>query len=138
MGEETQTPVVPMDRLAKIYLKIRSAKETLTKEYETKLDELEQQRKLVANAIKDQMQMAGNLKSVRTDYGTVVLSKKTRYWTQDWDSFKDFIITHNAIDLMEKRIAQKNMADFLEQNPGTVPPGLNADTEYVVSVRRSN
>jgi hypothetical protein len=66
----------------------------------------------------------------------VILATKTRYYTQDWSSFKDFILEHDAVDLLEKRIAQSNMAQFLEQNPGLVPPGLNSDTEYDVTVRR--
>jgi hypothetical protein len=28
------------------------------------------------------------------------------------------------------------MAQFLEENPDIVPPGLNSDTEYQISVRK--
>jgi len=38
--------------------------------------------------------------------------------------------------LLEKRIAQGNMAKFLEENPGLLPPGLNSNTEYGISVRK--
>jgi len=74
--------------------------------------------------------------SVRTAQGTVVLSVKTRYNTQDWDSFKKFVVEHDAVDLLEKRIAQTNMSQFLEENPGLVPPGLNSSSEYDISVRK--
>ena len=127
--------VMPMDKLAKIYIKIRTAKQEKTKVYEAELEELVEQLKVISNAMKDQMQAAG-VKSVRTDYGTAVLSQKTRYWTGDWDAFKTFVKENDALDLFEKRIAQTNMSKFLEENPGTVPPGLNADSEYVVSVRK--
>jgi hypothetical protein len=66
----------------------------------------------------------------------VVLSTKTRFNTNDWDSFKQFILAHEAVDLLEKRIAQGNMATFLEENPGLVPPGLNSHSEYAISVRK--
>jgi hypothetical protein len=89
----------------------------------------------VANAMKDQMKTMG-VTSVRTSEGTVVLSVSTRYNTQDWDSFKKFVVEHDAVDLLEKRIAQGNMRQFLEENPGTVPPGLNSNSEYSVSVRK--
>jgi hypothetical protein len=89
----------------------------------------------VKTALKDQMLVMG-VSSVRTENGTVVLSTKTRYNTQDWDSFKEFIKEHDAIDLLEKRIAQTNMGTFLEENPGVVPPGLNSMTEYAISVRK--
>ena len=74
--------------------------------------------------------------SVRTTEGTAVMSVKTRYYTQDWDSFKQFVIDNHALELFEKRIAQSNMAQFLEENPGVVPPGLNSASEYDISVRK--
>jgi hypothetical protein len=43
---------------------------------------------------------------------------------------------HDALDLFEKRIAQLNMKQFLEENPGVVPPGLNSNSEYDISVRK--
>lgn len=127
--------VVPMDRLAKVYLKIRAAKQELTQEYEVDLSVLEAQESEIKNAMKAQMLALGS-KSIRTDAGTVMLGQKTRYHTQDWGSFKEFVIQNDALDLLERRIAQTNMAKFLEENPGLVPPGLNSDTEYQVSVRK--
>jgi hypothetical protein len=40
------------------------------------------------------------------------------------------------VDLLEKRIAQINMAHFLEENPTIVPPGLNSTTEYDITVTK--
>jgi hypothetical protein len=85
--------------------------------------------------MRDQMKALGS-KSVKTEYGTVMLGVKTRYSTQDWDAFKDFCISNNTIDLLERRIAQRNMAKWLEDNPEDVPPGLNSDSEYEVTVRK--
>ena len=126
---------VPMDKLAKIYRKMQAKIQELTTEYDTAVEAIKTQQEAVKNALKDQMLVMG-VNSVRTDNGTVVLSTKTRYNTQDWDSFKEFIKEHDALDLLEKRIAQTNMATFLEDNPGVVPPGLNSVTEYQVSARK--
>jgi len=86
--------------------------------------------------MKDQL-LAMGATSSRTDSGTVILSQKTRYYAQDWDAMKDFIREHDALDLFEKRLAQKNVEQFLSDNPGVVPPGLQSQTEYDVSVRRA-
>lgn len=126
---------IPMDRLAKVYIKIRSKMQLLTKEYEAALADLQSQRDEIANVMRESMKAQG-LKSVRTDYGTVIMAVKTRYDTQDWDSFKQFVVEHNAVDLLERRIAQKNMAKFLEDNPELVPPGLNSESKYEVTVRK--
>jgi hypothetical protein len=80
--------------------------------------------------------MSSGLKSVRTDEGTIILGTKTRYTTHDWDSFKQFVLEHEVLDLFERRIAQGNMKQFLEENPTLVPPGLNSDSEYTITVRK--
>lgn len=126
---------IPLDKLAKVYRKMRDQISELTKEYDTQVEILKAQQDEIKNAMKEQMQALG-VTSVRTDQGTVVLSVKTRYSTADWDSFKKFVIEHEALDLFEKRIAQTNMKQFLDENPGVVPPGLNSNSEYDVSVRK--
>lgn len=133
--ETVEQASVPMDKLAKVYRKMAARIQELTREYETQVEAIKAQQDAVKIALKDQMLKLG-VSSVRTDQGTVVLSTTTRYNTQDWDSFKEFVKEHDAVDLLEKRIAQTNMRTFLEENPGLVPPGLNSMTEYNVSVRK--
>lgn len=134
-AEAAALAAVPMDKLAKVYRKMAARIQALTTEYDAAVEEIKRQQDAVKTALKDQMLVMG-VSSVRTDNGTVVLSTKTRYNTQDWDSFKEFIKQYDAIDLLEKRIAQTNMGTFLEENPGVVPPGLNSMTEYAISVRK--
>ena len=133
--ESKELAAIPMDKLAKVYRKMAARIQELTQAYENEVEELKRQQDTVKIALKDQM-LALGVSSVRTDQGTVVLSTKTRYNTQDWDSFKEFIKEHDALDLLEKRIAQTNMSTFLEENPGLVPPGLNSVSEYAISVRK--
>lgn len=130
-----QEEAVPLDKLTRVYMKMRAKIQEIEAEYEAKIDSLKEQQKEVKNAIKDLMLAQGS-KSVRTDYGTVLLTEKTRFYTQDWDSFKTFVVEQDAVDLLERRIHQSNMAKFLEENPSLLPPGLNSDTEFDVSVRK--
>ena len=127
--------VIPLDKLAKVYRKIYARVQELTQQYESEIEELKAKQDEIKSAMKDQM-MALGTNSVRTPEGTIILSQKTRYYTDDWDSFKTFVVEHDALDLFEKRIAQKNMATFLEENPGVVPAGLNSMSEYAVTVRK--
>jgi hypothetical protein len=135
MSEEQVAAPIPLDKLAKIYRKVRGKIAELTQEYDTQVELLKGQQDEIKNAMKDQMKALG-VTSVRTPEGTVVLSVKTRYSTQDWDEFKKFILANEALELLEKRIAQTNMAQFLEENPGSMPPGLNSSSEYDISVRK--
>jgi len=44
------------------------------------------------------------------------------------------VLEHQVVDLLENRIAQSNMAQFLEENPGVLPPGLNSVTGFDIRV----
>jgi phage tail tape-measure protein len=122
---------VTVDKLVRMYMKMRAAVQQL----DAQIEGIKEQQQQVKNAIKDQMRSTG-AKSMKTDHGTVSLVEKTRFYTNDWDSFKKFVIDNDAIDLLEKRIAQTNMKVFLEENPTMVPPGLNSESEFDISVRK--
>jgi hypothetical protein len=111
--------------------------DVVQKEFDTQLETLAAQLEEVKMEIKEQMKAQG-AKSVKTDFGTLSLVTKTRYSTTDWDSFKTFIVEHEVVDLLEKRIAQLNMAKFLEENPGLVPPGLNSNTEFEIKLYKAS
>lgn len=132
---EATIELVPLDKLAKIYRKIKAEIDLLTQEYDDKIERLKAQQDEVRFAMKDQMRAMG-VNSVRTANGTVSMVTKTRYTTQDWDSFKKFVVEHDVVDLLQKSIAQTNMARFLEENPGLVPPGLNSTSEFEIRVTK--
>ena len=135
MSKDTDEEKVPLDKLAKIYRKIRDKKGALQTAFDTEMAALDEQLSVLSGSMKDQMLEAG-VTSVRTPEGTVILSTKTRYTVSDWDAFKGFVVEHDALDLFEKRVAQTNMANFLKENPETVVPSLSSNSEYSVSVRK--
>lgn len=134
-GNVSATEAPPIDKLAMVYRKITAKIQEITQTRDNEIEQLEAQRNMVKDKIKAMM-LELKVSSVKTDQGTVVLATKTRYNTQDWDAFKQFVLEHEAVDLLEKRIAQSNMSQFLNENPGVVPPGLNSTTEYTISVRK--
>lgn len=126
---------IPLGKLADTYVRIRSAKQKLQAEYDSKIGELEEQMTLVSVAMKDIL-LAQKASSMKTESGLVVLSKKARYDATDWDAMYKFIKEHDAFLLLEKRVHQGNMKQYVADNPDDVPPGLNINTEYVISVRQ--
>lgn len=128
-------PAMPFDKMVRIYRKI-GEKITATKaEYDAALADLEAQQDVLKVAIRDHMKEQ-NATSIKTPYGLAILSKSVRYSTNDWDGFKKFVVEHDALDLFEKRIAQKNMADFRTAHPALIPPGLSSDAVLNVTVRK--
>jgi len=126
---------IPLDKLVKIYRKIKMEIDTMTQEYDTKLEVLKSQQDEIKFEIKDQMKALG-VSSIKSPFGTVSMRNSTTYTTNDWASFKEFVLEHGAVDLLFKRIAQSNMAQFLEENPGVVPPGLNSVTEFNIVITK--
>ena len=125
-----------VDQLVSIYIKIRDARQEAEREWKARDLDFEDQLKLVSDQILEICKETG-ADSIKTSHGTAMRSVKSRYWTNDWESFHKFIMEWDAPDLLEKRIHQSNMKQFLEENPGTLPAGLNVDSQYTITVRRS-
>lgn len=123
-------------KLVAVYIKMRDAKDAITREYEAKVNEIKEQMEAIEQALLEICKTTGQ-DGGRTTYGTFSRTVKTRYWTNDWGSMHSFIKEHDAIHLLEQRIHQTNMQEFLRDNPGTLPQGLNADSRYSITVRRS-
>jgi hypothetical protein len=127
---------VPLEKLTRIYIKMREKKAEVTHELEEKVSKIEQDMKTVKTAILSHMKEIG-AESLRTEAGTVYRTVRTTYATSDWESMHKFILEHGVPELLEKRIQQTNMKAFLEENPEMLPPGLNANSEYSVTIKRS-
>lgn len=134
------TPVVALDvsaeRLADIYVKIRDARAALKEKYEADDEVLKEQLDMIAEKMLVMCQDI-NADSIRTQAGTIIRKVDTRYWTTDWESMYDFIHENDCYGLLEKRLHQTNMKQFLEEHPDKLPVGLQADSKYSIVVRRS-
>lgn len=120
------------DQLAKVYVKIRDKR----RELEKQAAELKEQETTLALEMLEICKAQG-AQTIRTAYGTISRRTNKNYWTSDWDSFFKFVKEHDAFSVMFRRINSESMAQFLEENPDLLPPGLNADvTQTVVITKR--
>jgi hypothetical protein len=126
---------VSADRLVKAYIKIRDKRKQISDEFEKQDKELEETQDRIAEEILTICKSMG-ADGFKTEFGTVTRRVAKRFWTNDWHSFHKFLLEHQMPELLEKRIAQTNMATFLEENPDLLPPGLNVDSKYTISIRR--
>jgi hypothetical protein len=124
-----------IDKIVAVYIKIRNAKEDLTREYDGKIATLDEQMRTLKEELLKISKETG-VTSFKTENGTAYRTIKNRYWTNDWESFYGFMREHGAMELLEKRIHQTNMREFLEDRPDVHPPGLNVDQEYEITIRR--
>jgi hypothetical protein len=123
--------------LVQVYIKIRDAKETKRRQMEEELAVLDQQLDAVEDELLEICKSTGQ-DGGKTTFGSFTRSVKTRYWTSDWDSMYKFIREHDAPDLLERRIAQGNFSQFVKENPDSMPAGVNIESKYSITVRRSS
>jgi hypothetical protein len=126
---------VSIEKIVATYIKIRDAKEANYQDYKNKDQDFEAQMDTLRYKLLEVSKETG-VTSFSTPFGTAYRTVKQRYWTNNWEQFYQFIQQHNVIGLLEKRIQQTNMKEFLEGNPDAHPPGLNVDSEYDFSVKR--
>jgi hypothetical protein len=136
MSENTTGVEIPLEKLTRIYIKMREKKAEVTHEMEDKIGKIDSDMKAVKSAILQHMKDIG-AESLKTSAGVVYRTVRTTYATSDWESMNKFILEHSVPELLEKRIHQTNMKAFLEENPELIPAGLNANSEYSVTIRRS-
>lgn len=127
--------VLNADELAGVYIKIRTAIQAKEDLHKAEMAPLEEQQEMISNAILA-LCNEQDASTIRTDSGTISRRTVSRYWSSDWDNMYEFIKEHDAPFLLEQRIHNSNMRKFLEENPEVLPIGLQADTKYVISVRK--
>lgn len=124
------------DKLVAVYVKIRDAKAVKTAEMEAAIKDLDDQLEAIENELLEICKVTGQ-DGGKTSAGSFTRSIKTRYWTSDWDSMYKFILGHQVPELLERRIAQGTFKDFLKDNPDLMPEGVNVESKYSITVRRS-
>jgi len=124
-----------LEKLTRVFIKIRERRSELTAEFK-KLDaDLVSQQDRIKNALLEHCKENG-INSGNTAGGQFIRSVKTKYWTSDWDSMNKFIIEHNLPEFYTKSLNQTNVKNFMDENPDVIPPGLNIDSEYVMTVKK--
>ncbi len=124
-------------QLVNVYIKIRDAKEMKKKQMEAEIADLDVQLNAVEHELLEICKTTGQ-DGGKTQHGSFTRAVKTRYWTSDWDSMYKFIREHDAPDLLERRIAQGNFSQFVKENPDNMPAGVNIESKYSITVRRSS
>lgn len=120
------------ERLTKVYVKIREKRKELAKQDE----ELKEQLDLISNELLSLCDAQGAT-TIRTEFGTISRRQNKNYWSSDWEAMYQFIKDNNAFPLLQQRIHNNNMIQFLEENPDLHPPGLQAEVNNsVVIIKR--
>lgn len=126
---------IPLDKLVRAYITLRTKRSELSAEFKAQDEALLAKQDKIKKALLDHCK-EHDVESVKTSEGVFYRTVKRRYWTSDWPSMYEFVLEHQVPEFFDKRLNQSNVRQFLEENPDLIPPGLNAETEYAVAVRK--
>ncbi len=127
----TKEEPVTIERLVNIDKKMGGRLDEL----EAEIKNIKEQRETVRENINELMKAQG-LEATKTQYGTVTRGVSERYWTGDWEALHAYITEHGALELLEKRVSQTNMKEWIATHPDDFPPGLNLSREYKITITK--
>jgi hypothetical protein len=127
--------VIDSARLAKVYVKLRDAKDKILRDAEQEADVLKAKMDVIEAAMLGFMN-ANKVDSVATTAGTFYKELSIKPSCSDWDVFYQWIKKNDTFEFLERRVTRNAIKEFMEANKGTLPPGINVHKEYVVRVRR--
>jgi hypothetical protein len=126
---------IPIEQIVSTYIKLRDKRDMMYQEFKEKTAQIEEDMQTLKHKLVEISKETGAT-SFSSPSGIAYRTVKNRYWTNDWGSFYQFMQEHGAMGLLEKRIHQTSMKEFLDENPEVHPPGLHVDSEYEITVRR--
>ncbi len=127
-----------VEALVETYLTLRRERETLKAQYESQDSELKKDMEGIEAALLDVCNRT-NVNGLKTQYGSVTRQVKDRFFCTDWDNFKKFVETEGSLDLLERRIHQRNFKEFMAERQGDgLPPGVNVLREFDIVVRKAS
>ena len=126
-----------LPKLVKAFRNLRDTRSELKAEFEAQDKALVEQQEKIQSYLLTHCN-ENDVNSVKTDEGTFYRKRKVNYWCSDWESFHKFVLEHQIPEILQKRIAQKNLEEFLaeEGNEQLVPIGLQSESTYTITVQK--
>jgi len=133
------SPAVPLDvnKLVDHYVQLRDRKRELEKLHKDQLKPYNKLMDEIGNTLLAYLQQIG-ADNVSTPGGTVHQITKRSATIRDGASFRAFVIDNDEFDLVDWRANPAAVFDYIKENDGQMPPGVNASTFTSVGVRRPN
>lgn len=129
-------PKVQLDELVQTYIRIRTKKDELAREFQAKEQELKNDLAQLEQVMLGSCNEVG-ADSIKTSSGTIIKTLKENFVCSDWGNFKDFVLENQAVELLQQRIHQANFKEFLSsREEDGLPPGISTMREFNIVVRK--
>jgi hypothetical protein len=126
-----------VDAQVRLYLKLRQGKGAIKKH----LDAVENQYKLVMETIENHLLAKADKAKVTgftvNGVATTYTAETRKVSIADDEAFFNFVLDKKDLSFFERRVAVTHLEEYLKENGGVNPPGLNVFRERVMRVRKA-
>jgi hypothetical protein len=135
--EAPKAPQFPdkIEECVEQYVKLRDAISKADENHKIKTSGAREYLELLGGAMRDKLTDIG-ADSAKTPAGTVYKTIKKSATVADGSVFRKYVVDNAAFDLVDMRANAPAVSEYVSQNGGIAPPGLNYSTRVEVGVRR--
>lgn len=126
-----------IQRIVDVYLKIRDKRAALKREFEDQDKNLKAQQERLETELLRFLDATG-MDSAKTPSGTVFRQRDMIPQAADWEAVYAWIKENDAFDILERRLKKTFVKEYMDNNDGALPPGVNVFQKFDVQVRRAS
>lgn len=126
---------VPVGDKVRAAMLLRAGKSALTKKYETDKSKLERATDFIENDLMREADVLG-VTGFPTAHGRVVIRNEAKPRIGDGEQFSQFVLTTGRTDFFQKRISEKVVKAYQEEN-NIIVPGVKMHTQRTVVITKS-
>lgn len=119
----------------KAFNKIEDKRDEIRADYEQKDSKLREARDTLEQYLIKQMQQMGMDAFQLPGEGLATIRTRRRFGVADWSLFWDWVITNRCPNMLQKRLLDTAMQDYLDAN-GELPPAINTEARLTLSVTK--
>lgn len=132
------TPPIDLDRYVVAHTAIKDERTRLKRAFEAADEALKENQQVLRAAMLKHLNDT-NSKSAATAHGTVYRTTTLKPSAADWTAIYTWVAANpDRFELLEKRLKSTFIQDYMDENEGALPPGVNTHRQFDVGVRRDS
>lgn len=124
-------------QLIRKYIECRNSIALLNDQHEKKIRPYREGMELIEGLLAEDINRLEG-QSIKTKDGTAYRSTTTSFRVADRVAWLDWVIHNNHRDMLTTNVAKEAVKEYVDNNGGKLPPGLNMTTVYKILVRTSS
>lgn len=123
--------ITSMEEAVRVYRKVEASLESKAQVYEAATAKEKAALKQLEVIMRAMLNQAGVQSMNLPGMAEVKIVPKRVFGNSDWDMFMHWLVVNDCPELLQKRIHEGNMQQWIDEHPGAeLPPGVNVFTEH--------